>query len=289
MKKFKKIMAALLCAAMCVAAFAGCSSNGNSDSDEPSNANSDKKVLKVGMECQYAPYNWSQTDDSNGAVEIANSKGEYAYGYDVIVAKKLCEELGYELEIYKTEWDGLTSGVSSGKLDVAIAGMSVTEKRLLTVDFSEPYFYASVLALTREDTPYANATTLEGLKGAKCTSQLNTIWYDQLQKIPEANIQPAQETANVMLTALGTGKVDLVVTDLPTCQGAIVANPKLKIVPLEGDNPFGVSEEDINIGIALKKGNTELKEALDKVLTTWTEDDRQAMMNEAIKVQPLNS
>ena len=70
----------------------------------------DKKTLKVAMECGYAPYNWTQPDDSNGAVQISGSS-DYAYGYDVMMAKKIADELGYDLEIVKLDWDSLVPAV----------------------------------------------------------------------------------------------------------------------------------------------------------------------------------
>ena len=63
-------------------------------------------VLTIAMECAYAPYNWTQSDDSNGAVPIKDST-EYANGYDVMMAKKICEANGWELEIVRTDWDSL--------------------------------------------------------------------------------------------------------------------------------------------------------------------------------------
>ena len=91
-------------------------------------------ILRVGMECAYAPYNWTQSDDSNGAVPIAGSN-EYANGYDVMMAKRLADALGCELEIYKIKWDGLIMAVNSNKIDAVVAGMSTTENRKLSVDF----------------------------------------------------------------------------------------------------------------------------------------------------------
>ena len=81
----------------------------------------DTNVLKVAMECGYAPYNWTQSDDSNGAVPIADSN-DYAYGYDVMIAKKIADELGYELQIVKLDWDSLVPAVMSGTVDCVIAG-----------------------------------------------------------------------------------------------------------------------------------------------------------------------
>lgn len=76
---------------------------------------SDKKVLKVGMECAYAPYNWSQTKlTAVLSIKIAGSN-EYAYGYDVMMAKKLADSMGADLEIHKIEWDGLAPAVVSGR------------------------------------------------------------------------------------------------------------------------------------------------------------------------------
>ena len=239
----------------------------------------EKKVLKVAMECAYAPYNWTQPDDSNGAVPIADSN-EYAYGYDVMMAKKICEELGYDLQIVRLDWDSLIPALQSGQADCVIAGQSITQERLQAVDFSEPYYYATIVTLVKKDSNYADAT---------CTSQQSTIWYQNcLPQIPDANILAATASAPDMLMSLNAGKCDLVVTDQPTGKGALVAYPDFKMLEFGGgDKDFQVSDEDINIGISMKKGNTELKEAIDSVLTKMTKDDFSAMMDEAISVQPL--
>jgi putative lysine transport system substrate-binding protein len=78
------------------------------------------------MECGYAPYNWAQSDDSNGAVPIKGSN-DYAYGYDVMIAKFLADKLGYELEIHKIDWDSLPVAVQAGTIDCVIAGQSITQ------------------------------------------------------------------------------------------------------------------------------------------------------------------
>ena len=248
----------------------------------------EKKVLKVAMECAYAPYNWTQPDDSNGAVPIADSN-EYAYGYDVMMAKKICEELGYDLQIVRLDWDSLIPALQSGQADCVIAGQSITQERLQAVDFSEPYYYATIVTLVKKDSNYADATSVADLAGATCTSQQSTIWYQNcLPQIPDANILAATASVPDMLMSLNAGKCDLVVTDQPTGKGALVAYPDFKMLEFGGgDKDFQVSDEDINIGISMKKGNTELKEAIDSVLTKMTKDDFSAMMDEAISVQPL--
>lgn len=248
----------------------------------------ENKTLKVAMECGYAPYNWTQPNDDNGAVPIADST-EYAYGYDVMMAQHICEELGYDLEIVKLDWDSLVPAVISGTVDCVIAGQSITAARQEMVDFSEPYYYASIVTLTKEDSKYAEAQGVADLAGATCTSQLNTIWYDVcLPQIADANILPAQESAPAMLVALDADKCDLVVCDQPTGLAAVTAYPGLKLLDFsETEDAFAVSEEEINIGISMQKGNTELKEAIDGVLAKMTPEDYTEMMNAAIAVQPL--
>ena len=247
-------------------------------------------VLTVGMECAYAPYNWTQMDDSNGAVPIANNPGAYANGYDVMIAKKICEANGWELEIMAIGWDGLVPALNAGQLDAVIAGQSITAERAAQVDFSDPYYYASIVTLTKKDSAYANAASVADLAGATATSQLGTIWYDTcLPQIENANILPAQETAPAMLVALNSGACDIVVTDRPTGQAALTAYPDLVMLDFGGgDGDFQVSDEDINIGISMKKGNTALKDAINEVLATMTTDDYNTMMDEAISVQPLS-
>ena len=249
----------------------------------------DPTTLTVAMECAYAPYNWTQSDDSNGAVQIRDSS-DYAYGYDVMMAKKIAEALGQDVKIVKLDWDSLIPAIISGDVDCVIAGQSITSERAKQVDFSDPYYYASIITLVKKDGPYANAASVADLSGATCTSQLGTIWYDNcLPQIPEATILPAQETAPSMLVALNSGACDVVVTDRPTAQAALVAYPDFVALDFGGgENDFQVSEEDINIGISMKKGNTALQDAINGVLATMTTDDYNTMMAEAISVQPLS-
>ena len=245
-------------------------------------------VLTVAMECAYAPYNWSQPDDSNGAVPIVNAPGNYANGYDVMMAKKLCEVNGWQLEVMQLDWDSLVPAVQNGTVDAVIAGQSMTADRMEMVDFAGPYLYATIVCLAKSGTAQAEAKGISQISGT-CTSQMGTIWYDTcLPQIEGANIQTAAESAPAMLMALETGAVDFVCTDMPTAQGALVAYPDLVILDFanSGDD-FEVSDEDVNIGISIMKGNTTLKEALDSVLRDMTADDFNDLMAEAIKVQPI--
>ncbi len=247
-------------------------------------------VLTVAMECSYAPYNWTQSDSSNGAIQIKDSK-DYAYGYDVMMAQHIAKELGMELEIVKSDWDSLVPAVQSGKVDCVIAGQSITSERLQSVDFTVPYYYATIVTVTKADSKYAGAKGVKDLAGGTCTSQQNTIWYDTcLPQIEGANVLAAQESAPAMLVALESGKCDYVVTDMPTGKAACAAYKDMVLLDFTGtEDEFEVSEEDINIGISIKKGNKELQDKLNSVLEKMTAEDFDRMMEEAIKVQPLSN
>lgn len=263
----------------------GCASNNTNEV-----VSEETKVLRVGMECAYAPYNWAQADNSNGAVPIAGSN-EFAYGYDVMMAKYLAEKMGYTLEVHQIDWDSLPVALQSNKIDCVIAGQSITTERLQTVDFTTPYYYASIVGLTNNSSNYASATGVADLKGATCTSQINTVWYDVcLPQIENANILPAMETAPQMLVSLNSGKTDLIVTDMPTAMAATKVYPEMKILDFtNSQDNFKVSDEEINIGISVKKGNSELLNSLNTALSTLTTDDFERMMNDAITVQPLSN
>ena len=251
-------------------------------------------VLTIAMECAYAPYNWTQTDDSNGAVPIANVPGSYANGYDVMIGKKIAEANGWQLEVIQSDWDSLVPGVQSGTFDAVIAGQSMTAERAEQVDFAGPYFYATIVCVTKADSKFANATSIADLAGGSCTAQIATIWYDQcLPQSKDAAIQTAAETAPAMLMALETDTVDFICTDMPTAQGAVAAYPDMKILDFSGtDGDFQFSDEvraeNVNIGVSVMKGNTLLKDKIDAVLSTMTPDDMNALMEQAIAVQPLS-
>ena len=288
MKKSMRKAAALMMAGLMAVSVTACGGGQSENQTQAADAGDGKKVLRVAMECAYAPYNWTQPDDSNGAVPIADSN-EYAYGYDVMMAKKICEELDYDLEIVRLDWDSLIPALKSDQVDCVIAGQSITSERMKEVDFSEPYYYATIVTLAKKDSPYASAKCVADLAGATCTSQQSTIWYDIcLPQIENANILSATASAPDMLMSLNAGKCDIVVTDQPTGKGALVAYPDFVLMEFGGgEDDFQVTDEEINIGISMKKGDTGLEGAIGGVLATMTADDYSAMMDEAIQAQPL--
>ncbi len=144
------------------------------------------------------PPNWTQTDDSNGAVPIVNNPGSYANGYDVMIAQRICDTYGWELEIMSLDWAGLIPALQAGTIDAVIAGQSMTEDRMAEVDMAGPYFYASIVCVTKEGGDVASATGISQLTGT-CTAQTGTIWYDtclpQAAEVADIEIMPQTEDA----------------------------------------------------------------------------------------------
>ncbi len=244
-------------------------------------------VLRVGMNCSAAPFGWTQDDDSNGAWPI-DGTNQYVCGYDVQVARKICETYGWELKIIKTDWEGLIPGVVSGKLDCCISTLGVTEERLRSVDFSDYYWNNGCIMAVRKDGPYVNATSIQDFDGAKITTQIATIWEPLVQQIPNVQAEPCLNSLPELFIALSAGKVDGVITGLSEAQSACLSNPDLTWVTFGEGQGFDVELSALCAGIPLGKGNTELKEKIDAVIATMNHDTQIAMMTEALNAQPLS-
>ena len=289
-----KRLFALVIALTMLLALAGCGTRDDSATlpqNQLSVPGTEDGVLTVGMECQYAPYNWTQMTPANGAVPIINNPGSYANGYDVMIAKKLCETYGWKLEVMALEWGGLTPALDAGTVDVAIAGQSMTADRMKEVDMAGPYYYATIVCMTTKDSVNAAASSIYELTG-NCTAQSGTIWYNSCLPQTAGTVQAAAETAPNMILQLQTGTVDFVCTDLPTASGAAAMDPNLVVLNFSGtDGDFRFENEteraeNVNIGMSVKKGHTELQQAFNDVLSQMTAEDFNALMDEAIAAQP---
>ncbi|EOS64627.1 transporter substrate-binding domain-containing protein [Oscillibacter sp. 1-3] len=246
------------------------------------------KVFRVGMECSYSPFNWTQSDDSNGAVPIEGTS-DYAYGYDVEMAKRICEKNGWELQIYKIDWDGLVLALNSNKIDAIIAGMGVTEDRKKSVDFSDYYWTSDTCMIVRGDSELASATSLEDFRGCKVTSQLNSMWMALISQIPDVDEQPGLGGNSEILVAVRSGKLDGTILGETEAYSAILANPDLAMVKFEKGKGFDVSEQESSAAAAIRKGETDLAEAINAALAETAPEDRSELMEHMLEIQPMVS
>ena len=275
------LLVALTLSAMIL--LAGC---GTADKQEKDNAqapaSSEKGTFKVGLEAGYPPFNWTQMDDSNGAVPIDGSS-EFAGGYDVEIAKKLADGLGKQLVIVKTEWDGLVPALTSGKIDAIIAGMSPTAERKKTIDFSDNYYKSDLVMVVKKGGKYEGATSIQDFSGAKVTAQLNTFHYTVIDQIKGVKKQPAMDNFPAMRVALESGVIDGYVSERPEAVSASTANQNFAFV--EFKDGFETSDDDTAIAVGIAKGS-ELTPKINEVLAGISQDEQTAIMDTAIKNQP---
>ncbi|MFR3736729.1 ABC transporter substrate-binding protein/permease [Anaerococcus obesiensis] len=246
-------------------------------------SHADEDTFKVGMEVNYAPFNFSQVNDANGAVEIKNSKGEFANGYDVQIAKKIADELGKKLEIYKIEWDGLPPALTSGKIDAIIAGMSPTAERRKEIDFTNSYYISDLVIVLKKDSSFAKAKSIADFKDAKITGQLNTFHYTVLDQIDGVNKQAAMESFPSMISATKAGNIDGYVSEKPGAMSAVSANEDLTYVEFEKGKGFKTETDDTSIAVGLRK-NSPMKDQINDILSQMNVKEQDKIMNEMVKL-----
>ena len=149
MKKTSLLLGALLCATL-----VGCGNNSST-----STSSQEREKLIVGLECNYAPFNWTENERTDSNYEISGTV-TYAEGYDVQIAKMIADELDMELVIKKLEWDALIPSVQEYTIDLIIAGMSPTETRKVDIDFTSPYYSSEHVLLVESSSTYANVTSV---------------------------------------------------------------------------------------------------------------------------------
>ncbi len=249
----------------------------------PDTAYAAQNQFRVGMEAGYPPFNWTQTDQTNGAVPIEGSR-EFAGGYDVEIAKRVADGLGKELVIVKTEWDGLAPALTSGKIDAIIAGMSPTEERKKTIDFTDTYYRSHLVMLVKKGSAFEQASQLADFKHARITGQLNTFHYSVIDQIPDVDKQTAMDNFPAMRVALESGKIDGYVTERPEGVTAEKLNPNFKMIEFAEGSGFETSDEDTAIAIGLRQDDP-AKEEINAILADISEDKRTAIMDEATESQ----
>ena len=247
----------------------------------------DNGVFRVGMETAYAPFNWTQTTDANGAVPITGNNA-YAGGYDVEIAKRIAEGLGKELEIIPIQWEGLVPALQSNTIDAIIAGMSPTEERRKEIDFTDSYYESHLVVVVQKGSDYADAKSLDDLEGARITAQLNTFHYTVIDQIPGVDRQQAQQNFSAMRVALGSGVIDGYVSERPEGVTATNVNKNLAMVEFDEADGFQTEPEDVQVAVGLRK-NDAMLEQINAILAEIPQEERNDIMDAAVANQPSSS
>lgn len=266
-----------------------CSRNDNMPVNEDDyQAILDRGSINVGMECAYAPFNWtvSESNAYSGAVPI-DGTDNYADGYDVMIAQAIADQLGVQLVIKAVVWDGLIPSLAdTGEIDLIIAGMSPTAERAQTVAFSESYYQSTHVVLLRADSAFANATSIDDFSGARVVAQLSTIYDDLVSQMTGAVHENPLEDVPTIVTAIKSGTYDATILELPVAIAITEANPELTYIEFGEGQGFDVSYEDRVVSIALRQSDTTLLAFVNNVLAGITENEREAFMLDAISRQP---
>ena len=254
----------------------GCGTSNNSTAPE-----TNEEVLRVGMECDYAPFNWTQVSGSDTAVQI--SSVDYADGYDVVMATAIANAIGRKVEIVKTEWDALIPSLNAGAIDCIIAGMTETPERAQEVSFTTPYYESQMVVIVRKDSELANITDIQQLSGYNVLGQANTTYDEIIDQMNGVNHMVPLATYPRMVLSLQSGEADALTAELPVANGVVSANPDLAIVTFDEGKGFVV---DTSVSIAVAKENTDLLNQIQAALDNISEDQRLQMMQDAVGRQP---
>ena len=228
--------------------------------------------------------------DGSTAVPIYGST-DYAYGYDVMVAQKLADEMGMTLEIHKVEWDSIGLSLDAKEYDCIIAGMGRTKEREASYAFTEPYYYRDNCLVVKAGSEYENIKGLSDLAGKNVTvtTQLGTGWVPLLTQIPDATLGANYETTAEVFMAITNGVADVAVIDLPTAESAKLTNADLVIITPDENDAFEGDKEMTNVCIATRKDDTAFRDEIQNAMNAIGWDNKEAMdelMAKAVSLQP---
>ncbi|MBR4454715.1 MAG: transporter substrate-binding domain-containing protein [Solobacterium sp.] len=278
------VFAASLAAAILLAGCGASTSEGT-----PATAAADSKTsgtFRVGMECNYAPFNWTTTTAGEYTQPLSSS--DYCDGYDVVIASKIAESIGRDVQVVKTDWDALIIDLQNGSLDAIIAGMTETPERAEQVSFTTPYYVSPEVVIVRKDSDLASIKDIQELSGRKVQGQMGTLYDTIIDDISGVNHVPAATDFPAAINALQHGDVDAVTSELPVAIGVCAANKDLTYIEFEKGHGFTSAGDEggVTVSIAVAKENKELLDQVQKALDKISEEDRAKAMEDAVLRQP---
>lgn len=272
----KKLLTAVCTLALVLT---GC---GSSDEAEVSK-NTGKETFTVGMECNYAPFNWQTNEQTDTSVSLGGAG--YCDGYDVRVARQIADELDREIVIKKIAWDGLQPALESGEIDAIIAGMTADETRENGIDFTTPYYESEMVMIVRKGDKAEKFTDIQQFSGMNVIGQKNTNYDTVIDQIKGVNHVTPKATYPEMVVSLQSKEVDGITAELPVAEGVVEANDDLTIVHFDEGKGFDINT---SVSIGLKEGSrdSEFFNQVQKALDNISTDTRNQWMSEARDSQP---
>ena len=249
-------------------------------------------VITIGMECNYAPFNWTASEKSDYTLEIYNEAGKYADGYDVQFAKRLAKELDCEVRIMKLEWSSLIINLNNKVIDAVVAGMTDTQERRQSISFTDEYYRSEVVLITKKNIAdtYTNQTlggdALSSLLAKKnVVSQLGTVTnslIDNFVSDYNAIHSTAVDTFALAANNVSSNAAFAMTAELPVAQSIVKTHSDLGIIHLNQDI-LGVDLSELGVSVGVRKDDTSLQTKINTVLSNYTTQQRNADMIAAVE------
>lgn len=249
-------------------------------------------ALVVGLECDYAPFNWTEKSENDYTLPISNMAGAYADGYDIQIAKRLGEITGKEVSIVCTVWESLIPDLASGTINCVIAGMTDTEERRESISFTDEYYRSELVLVAKaevaalyegETVSAADFATLASDKLFE--SQVSTVTNDLIDVFVDdygAIKNNPVDTFAIAATDVLTGAADFMTGELPVAESIVASNDgALGLIHID-QSILGEGAAELGVSIGIAKGNDELQGDLNAALGQISQDERNALMSAAI-------
>ena len=242
----------------------------------------EKTILRIGVECDYAPNNWLEDHQTDTNLPIVNEPGHYAEGYDIQIAKLIAEEMHAVLEVRRFGWNELLPALARREIDAIFSGMLDTEERHKTADFSDTYDITRTeyTIVVNRKSSYADAEELSDFSGAKLVAQRGTNLDEAIEQISGVVHLPPVNTVTEMLNMVVNGEADGTVINLDTGRTYERKYKNLKVIRFPEGKGFKLDFKGICAGV--RKGNTKLLEEINHALAAISKRDRQRIMDRTI-------
>ena len=242
----------------------------------------DKRVLRIGSECDYVPNNWVEHAPSETNLPIANDPDHYAEGYDIQIAKLVAQSLGAKLEVHKVSWDNLFYALNHGDIDAIFSGMLDTEPRRQFAAFSEMYdaFDNEYAIIVDGHGKYARAQSISEFSGAKVCGQKGTHLDEVIDQIAGVIHLPPTENVTASVELVAAHEADGAVINYDTAQPYLRKNRNLRLVRFSAGKGFRLNFSGTCVGV--RKSDPELLEDINAALRRISKRERQKIMDRSI-------
>ena len=241
------------------------------------------RILRVGVECDHAPYNWEENFKTQSNFPLVNEKEFYAEGYDVQIANLVAEKIGAKVQFKKVHFDDLLNALNKGEIDAIFSGMVDTYERQKIASFSIPYESRKTeyAVLINRRSKYLEAETLLDLYGARIVAQIGSRFDEVIDQIPNVVHFPPLESQSAVIDEILKFNVDGTVVNYDTGLSYEKTNPKyLKVIKFSEGNGFELGFTGLCAGV--RKNDKTLLEEINNAIESISMRERQKIMDRTI-------